>query len=220
MSRSGIVVVLAAPILVVGCVNVRYKPDLTLGVSPVTIGAKLQIARLVDARPPSDRERGFFVEISCTDPLTMEGDLEVGVTNAILADFRDNQVFAAVARRIDDPDLILEGKIRRFTGQTRLNWFGIATAPIHYLSQQTFWYIGVPVQYTWGAVDLEISLRKPDGTIVGSYASGRGFEWDHSFYNAQWAKYSLPGQVNRAFGEVVQEIRDKLVANQAALEGT
>ena len=98
------------------------------------------------------------------------------------------------------------------------------TSPFHYLlglfvSYLDIWYLGFSIQDTWGIVELELSLRKPAGSVIGTYSARRTFEWSHSYYYAEWAIQSLPTEMNRMLGEVVQEIRDQMVAEKAKFEG-
>ena len=217
------VILAVLPVLVTGCINIHYKPDVTLGLSPVTIGADVRFDGIEDRSPKTDRERGMFVEVSCTEPNTLDGDLGLGLTNVVLRDFRDNQVFRKIAKRMADPDLVLEGKITRFSGKSGLNTVGVITSPFHYLLgviiwYLDIWYIGFSIQDTWGIVELELSLRKPGGAVIGTWSARRTFEWSHSYYYSKWAIESLPGEMNRMLGEVVQEIRDQMVAEKAKLE--
>ena len=145
------------------------------------------------------------------------------MTNAILRDFRDNQVFRRIAKRLADPDLILEGRIVRYTGKSGLNTIGVITAPLHYLFGLVVWYLdvwylGFSIQETLGVIELELTLRKPDGPVVGTYSASRSFEWAHSYYYSEWAIDSLPRQMNQILGEVVQEIRDGMVGDRTKLE--
>ena len=153
-------------LLAMGCYNIHYKPEVTLGLSPVTIEADVQFNGIVDRAPETDRERKIFEDVSATAPESLDGDLGLGVTNAVLRDFRDNQVFRKIAKRLADPDLILEGRIVRYTGKSGLNTIGVITAPLHYLIGLVIWYldvwyIGFSIQETLELSSLNSPFENP-----------------------------------------------------------
>src|SRR5437870_5121493 len=111
-----------APILVLvaGCASISYKPSLSLGPSPVTIHRKVQVDSFRDESPPRDKGRKVG-GTSATEPGTMAGELGAEVTNAVLTDFNNNAVFETIRARVEDPDLIMRGTIRRFYGHAAPN---------------------------------------------------------------------------------------------------
>ena len=60
----------------------------------------------------------------------MAGDLAAEVTNAVLTDFNNNAVFETIRARVEDPDLIMRGTIRRFYGHAAPNALAWATTQI------------------------------------------------------------------------------------------
>ena len=54
--------------------------------------------------------------------------------------------------------------------------------------------------------------------MIGTYSASRSFEWNHSYYKAEWAIDSLPREMNQMLGEVVQEIRNGMVSDREKLE--
>jgi hypothetical protein len=204
----------------VGCSNVQYAPTLNLPVSPETIQARVLFRELVDASPHEDREKGTWAEISCTSQESMVGTVSTGVSGAILRDLRDNEVFLEVRKRMADPDLILEGRIDRFVTKSGMTVVGIVTYPIDWITGGLFWLLGIPVRTSWGMVEMEMSLRPPDGAVLASYSASRRFRWHHTVYNTQWALFSCPTKLNEMFGEVVREIRAAMIADREILEGS
>jgi hypothetical protein len=92
-----------------------YQPALSLGLSASTIHARVQMQDFLDASPPADK-RHELLGSSATEPGTLAGDLATEVTNAVFTDFERNQLFTAIGKRLDAPDLIVTGSIRRFYG--------------------------------------------------------------------------------------------------------
>jgi hypothetical protein len=205
-------------LIAAGCANVQYTPTLSLPVSPETIQARVLFRELVDGSPGEDRDKGMWAEISCTSPESMVGTVSTGISNAILQDLQQNEVFLEVRKRMDHPDLILEGRIHRFVAKSGMTVIGIVTLPIDWITGGLFWLLGIPIRTSWGTVNLELTLRTPDGEILGTYTGTRRFRWHHTVYNTRWALYSCPTKLNEMFGEVVREMRASMIADRKRLE--
>src|SRR5437764_9029524 len=151
----------------VGCASISYKPSLSLGTSPSSVHARVQMNELVDASPPDEKEKKF-AGFAATEPGTLAGDLATEVTNALLTDFNNNQVFDTIQKRMSNPDLVMNGTIHRFYAQCGINALGWATVTIDFI-----WFFGLPIQSQYGAVDIDLTLQRPDGTTLGTYAASR-----------------------------------------------
>lgn len=192
-----------------GCASVFYQPTLSLGQSPLTIPARVKMNQFRDASPPDDK--GMKVGgSSATEPGTMAGDLPTQITNAVLTDFSNNQVFERIQKRMETPDLILNGTIHRFYGKSGINTFGWITLPINII-----WLLGLPMQSVYGAVDLEVSLQQPNGRPVATYRGKSEFSEYFSMYtNVQLASGT---GLNKAFNVAIEQIRSQIMADVSKL---
>lgn len=192
-----------------GCASISYKPSLSLGLSPYTVGAKVLINQFKDVSPPEEKGKKF-AGVSATEPGTLAGDLATEVTNAVLIDFSNNQVFESIQKRLENPSLILNGTIHRFYGQAGPNALMWATIPIDIV-----WFFGLPIQSSYGAVDLEISIQQPNGTLVGTYRGKSEFSDNFSIYvNVALA---IGTRLNKAFDDAIAQIRNQILADGSKL---
>jgi hypothetical protein len=198
-------------VLATGCSSMSYKPAVSLGISPQTIKANVQLETFVDQSPQSDKE-GEFSGFSACEPGTLEGDLATDVTEAILTDFNNNQVFESIKMRFEtEPDLIMKGTIHRYYGK-----FGPTAAMWITIPIDIIWFLGIPVESDDGEVDLEVSIQRPDGTVLGIYHGQSSLSGSYSiYYNAA---LGLPTRLNEAFSESVAQIRDQILKDARKLE--
>ena len=209
---SGLLAFALLAALASGCQSMNYKPAVSLGIAPRTVKANVQIQQFVDRSPNSDTN-GKFAGFSVREQGTLEGELTSDITQAILTDFNNNQVFSNVKQRFDtgSPDLVMKGTIHRYYGTfgpTTLMW---ATIPIDII-----WYFGVPVMGDDGQVDLEVSLCRPNGAVLGTYHGRAAFNQGYSmYYNAA---LGLPTRMNKAFSDSVQQIRNGILKDADKLE--
>lgn len=190
-----------------GCASINYKPSVSLGTSPKTIKANVQLETFADASPQSDKSHVLSGFSTC-EPGTLEGELASDVTDAVLTDFNNNQVFQNLKKRYDtQPDFIMKGTIHRFYGK-------YGTTPVFWLTIpiDTIWLFGVPIMSDDIMVDLEISIEKPNGTVVGTYrGQASSGKWYNIYQNVQFA---LPTRTNKAFSEAVAQIREELLKEE------
>ena len=175
--RFGVRLILIAVLFLSACTAISYKPALSLGPSPVKIPAKIQVETFVDRSPSEDKTKRAGGS-SATEPDSMAGDLGTEVTNAVIADFLANGVFAEVGRHVERPDAVMTGQIKRFYGRAGLNAAGWITLPVN-----PIWLLGIPMQSSEGGVDPEVSIRRPDGAVVGTYSSHSQFSDWYTMYN-------------------------------------
>jgi len=189
--------------LTIGCASISYKPSLSLGTSPSSVHARVQMNQLADASPPDEKETKF-AGFAATEPGTLAGDLATEVTNALLTDFSNNQVFDTIQKRMTNPDLVMNGTIHRFYAQSGINALGWSTVWMDFI-----WLFGLPIQSQYGAVDIELTLLRPDGTTLGTYHGKSEFSESFSMYtNIQLA---IGTRLNKAFDEAVGQIRSQLM---------
>jgi hypothetical protein len=192
---------------VMGCMSIAYTPALSLDRSPQTIERRLLVEELIDETPKGDHERRFS-GVSATESGKIAGTLSTLVTNALVDDLQRNKVFSEVTKRSKDPDLVLSGVIRRFYGKSGILWFTIPIDPL--------WFIGLPCCSDSGEVNLLITLSTPDGKAIGRYEASSEFGGVYTLYNNR--QFAIGTYLNRAFGEVVREIRDKILRDKAKLD--
>lgn len=207
MTRSFGLMLVLAPVLFFGaCTSISYRPVLSLGPSPIKIPAKLRVETFVDHSPPEDKTKRAM-GVSATESDSLAGDLSAEVTNAVIADFLINGVFAEAGKNIEHPDAVMTGEIKRFYGRAGLNSAGWITLPIN-----PIWLLGVPMQSTEGEVDLEVSIRRLDGALLGTYSGRSQFlDW-YTMYNN--SIYGVGTALNRSFTQAMQQIRDQIIADK------
>jgi len=112
--------------------------------------------------------------------------------------------------RTDDPDLVLSGTIRRFGGWSHLHPLGIlATAAIFPP------LLGVPVYVSDTEVDLELTLARPDGAPVATYASQqRRRKWSSLYTNPL---FGIGSKLNEDLSAAVADMRQQMLADRERL---
>lgn len=174
--------------------------------SPIKIPVRLQVETFVDRSPSEDKSKRAL-GVSATEPDTLAGDLSTEVTNAIIADFLINGVFAEVGKSIKNPDVVMTGEIKRFYGRAGINTAGVITLPIN-----PIWFLGVPMQSSEGEVDLAVSIRRPDGTWLGTYSGRSEFSGWYTMYNR--VDIGVGTALNKAFNQAMQQIRERIIADK------
>lgn len=200
---------LGCVMLSTGCMSISYKPSLSLGSSSITIPARVQLNELSDQSDPK-RKTKKVMGTSATAPGTMAGVLSTELTNALLIDFRNNQVFKEVEKRAENPELVVDGTIFAFYGHAGPNALYWITLPVDII-----WFFGLPIFSEEGAVDLELTVHRPDGSIVGKYRGSSGFEDSYSVYTPRMI--AIGTTLNKAFDEAVREIREQLAGDAQRL---
>jgi len=198
-----------AAVALSGCTTISYKPSVSLSESPRTIRAKVQINKFTDQSPADDKDQKV-AGVSCTAPGTLAGDLETEVTDAILTDFNNNQVFDTVKKKINDPDVILKGTINRFQGAVSPNAAFWVTLPIDLI-----WFFGIPITSEEIMVDLTIEAYKKDGSLIGKYSGISSFSDSLSMYNNP--ALAIPSHTNKCFSDAVKQIRDAMLLDESKL---
>ncbi|TAJ10001.1 MAG: hypothetical protein EPO61_04620 [Nitrospirae bacterium] len=191
-----------------------YKPTLKMEATFDTIPAKVLVRPLVDASPPDDKQNSSEASLSQTAPGSMEGDLSVLVTKAIVADFSATGVFQTLHRNQQSPDLILSGTIHQFYGEVSTpSWLHV---PWMSWAAHAYW---VPFQQWAGEVDLELVLSTADGRMLGTYRGQADYSQiegrDHHYWSMPL--YPAHARLNRAFTEAVEQIRDQIFGDRDKL---
>ncbi|PGH38526.1 MAG: hypothetical protein CRN43_14580, partial [Candidatus Nephrothrix sp. EaCA] len=66
--------------------------------------------------------------LSVTDYELWGCELDLEVTNAVIADFSANRLFKEAGRKVENPDFIIKGEIKKFCGKYQLNTFAKASS--------------------------------------------------------------------------------------------
>jgi hypothetical protein len=130
------------------------------------------------------------------------GDLSGPITQAILNDFRDNFVFQQIDSHLEDQDAILTGTINTFYETYRpKGWTQVPGGKSLAKLMDVETYTGTT------KVDLDLILRKPNGTRIGIY-HGHAAKTDEFVPNKQ----NRPGdRLNWALSKAIQETRQALL---------
>jgi hypothetical protein len=189
--------------LCAGCMSMTYKPEVALGLSPETIQAAVQIEVFDDLSPDEDKKLKAL-GWSAAHPRNLAGNMAVEITDAVLRDFRNNRLFIAVEKRIENPDVIIKGKINRFYGKAGpMLW----TVPIDIL-----WFFGLPMESVDSGVDIEISLYSAKGGLIGNYRGKAEYSEYHTIYNS--TQTGIGAVLNNNFSKAMQEIRVSILKDE------
>lgn len=206
MTKNTVVVRVLAMALVVavasGCAAVRYVPQASLSPSPSTIPARVEVGPFAVGSQESDSD---------VVPL----DTAANIRDAVASDFANSRVFTEVGTDVARPDLRLTGEVRKFYGR-----YGTTTAG--WLSVLTLWvlaYWGIPINYSEGAVDLQVTLARPDGTVLGQYVGRSAFDRTYTMSDDLSGGLTKVTQaaLNQALTESLDQIRTQILADSARL---
>jgi len=167
------------------------------------------VEKFLDKSPDRDKENralGF----SLTNEEALANELAVEVTNAVVADFANNRVFSCVSRKLEEPDLIMKGEIRKFKGYYGYTKFGIISlctiVPI------VAWYFGAPIQKNETEMELVITIHNTKGELLGTYTGIYTKTKRASMYkNMSSAIFTL---TNQSFSKAVAQIREQIEKDQ------
>lgn len=176
-----------------------YKMNFVLDKSPKTINARAKIETFI-VRPS-------VVPFPLRNKSKTDEEMASEATDIIMESLQTNKLFVSVNRSLNNPDIIIRGRINQIKGQSHLNTLGWWTILVNPL-----WFFGLPVHTIHGEVDLEISIFRPDGVLVGNYLahSTRFNNW-HTMYNRPRAIFTM---TNEAFNEAMGRIREQILADE------
>ena len=198
MRLSLAVYLVGACALLGGCAQ-HYTPKISLGESPQVIPLRVELHPLKNAPKAPGQPYGVVAEhVKTVEP----GELSVPITEAILQDFRQNYVFQQVDTHVEHPDAILTGTIKTFYETYRpKGWTQVPYAKSAAKLMDVDTYIAIT------EVDLDLVLRTPDGTRIGTY-HGHAAKTDEFTPNKQHP----PGaHANWALSEAIHQVRQALL---------
>jgi hypothetical protein len=192
--------VLGSVILLSGCAQ-QYTPKVTLGESQETIPLRIELRTLKHSPEPKEPGQAYGVvaeHVKASEP----GELSRPITQAILNDFRDNFVFQQIDSHVENPDAILTGTINTFYERYRpKGWTQVPGVNSLAKLMDVETYTGTT------EVDLDLVLRQPNGTRIGTY-HGHAERADEFVPN----KENQPGdRLNWALSKAIQQIRQALL---------
>jgi hypothetical protein len=214
-----------ALLILSSCATLSYTPKVSLDVSPKTIPKSLQVEKFTDKSPAEDTKNPFMGS-SITNLESLSSNLDLEVTNAIISDFNTNAVFKQAGRRIEEPDYILKGTIKRFYGKTGINNYGkvsfvmaLATlivlpavddpvAAVGFIPLM-LWYTGIPISNNSSNIEIELALYNKNGELVNTYAAKAYIKTSTNLYKNK--SLALPTLTNRVFSDVVMRLRTQIL---------
>ncbi|HKN88283.1 MAG TPA: hypothetical protein VJV04_15570 [Nitrospiraceae bacterium] len=184
--------------LLAGCAQ-HYTPKISLGESPRTIPLRVELHPLKYSPKAPGQPYGVVAErVKAAEP----GELSGPITSAVLKDFRENRVFQEVDTHIEHPDEILTGTINTFYETYRpKGWTQVPYA------KSVAKLMDVDTYTADTKVDVDLVLRTPDGTRIGTY---RG----HAAATEEFVpnKQNQPGvHSDWALSEAIHQIRQALL---------
>ena len=207
-----------------------YTPKVNLDVSPQTINKSVQIDPFKDASPKEDKKTPFM-GLSVTDYELWGCELDSGVTNAVIADFSDNRLFNQVGRKVENPDFIIRGEIKKFYGKSQLSTFakvsstvgvagiiGIFITPwalLAFLPDFVLFLGGIPASTNRSEMAIEMRLYDNEDNLINTY-TGKSINSNPALvYRDQ--TLAVSNMTNRTFSKAIMQIRDQILADAARL---
>lgn len=68
------------------------------------------------------------------------------------------------------------------------------------------------MQSSEGGVDLEVSIHRPDGVVIGTYSGRSQFSDWYTMYNQ--SILGVGTALNKSFTRAMQQIRDQIIADK------
>lgn len=208
--RSSLVAgTIAVCALVSGCAQ-HYTPKVSLGESPQTIPLRVELRTVKDSPEPKPPGQPYGVvadDVKAAEP----GELSGPITKAVLEDFRQNHVFQQIDSHVDRPDAFLTGTINTFYETYRpMGWTQVPGGKSLAKLLDADTYMGTT------EVDLDLILRKPDGTPIGTY-HGHAAKSDDFVPD----KHNQPGaRLNWALSQALYQIRQALLRDADVMKHT
>jgi hypothetical protein len=132
----------------------------------------------------------------------------------VALDFNKNQVFESVGKQVEPrTELVMRGVIHRFDGEAEVSGVGFLIIP----PMQLFWLTGLPIAKDDGEVNLEISLERPDGVVLGTYQGQSTLSKHVNWYQAAGSTPVLHRNMNLAFSGAIAQIREQILKDEVKL---
>lgn len=224
-SVTKLLLFLTFAISIASCSTISYVPKVSLDSSPKTINKSVQVDKFKDSSPIEDRKNPFL-GLSVTNEESMASGLDLEVTNAVVSDFSVNGLFKQISRRVENPDFVLKGEIKKFTGKAQLNNFAkiswvaglaaiiaapAANEPLIFLGAVPIlsWYFGVPISKNTSEIEIEMSLYDKNNNLISTYTGKSGNLISTSMYYNK--VFAVPSMTNKTFSMAIMQIREQIL---------
>ncbi len=198
----------AASLILFSCSTISYMPTVSLDIADKTIYKSIQIDKFVDVSDPYDRNNPFL-GLSVTNEEAMPNDLALNVTNAVVSDFSTNSVFSNASRRVENPDYVMKGEIKKYKGISKLTNYGYVSF-ITIIGIYT-WFLGMPVEKIETEIEIEVSIYDNQENFIATYTGkATGFRRTSMYRSIALA---TPSQTNRDFSLAIEDIRKQIAAD-------
>jgi len=211
--------------MMASCTTISYVPKVSLDVSPKTVNKVVQVEKFIDSSPIKDKKTPFL-GLSVTNAEALPNGLDIEVTNAIVSDFSINGVFKQISRKVENPDYIIKGEIKKFSGKSVLNNFAkitmitsltaVIVAPI--LNEPLIelgatpiltWYFGLPVSKNTADVEIVMSLYDKNNNLINTYYGKANDKISTSMYKNKML--AVPSLTNKTFSTAIMQIREQIL---------
>jgi len=192
-------------ILLGGC-STTYEPHLTLPPTEVTrsIDANVEVHPFVasDELVSGHSPYGVVADDYNNKP---PSELTQALTKEVIAELAARRVFRKVSTYDAASDLILTGRIEQFFERDRRKTWALIPG----VTDKAANLFGANSHASDGEVKVSMTLRKPTGEVVGSYAGNSKFKEDYT-PNSEWQ----PGdRLNRGLAQAIAQIREEMLAD-------
>ena len=188
-----------------GC-STTYEPHLVLPATELTrsIDANVEVHPFVASDELVSGHSPYGVRAEDYNNKT-PAELTQALTKEVIAELSAHRVFRKVNTYDRAPDLILTGRIERFFEQNRRKGWTLIPG----VTDKAASLFGANPYTANGEVQVTMTLRKPTGEVVGSYAGNSKFKEDYT-PNSEWQ----PGdRLNRGLAQAIAQIREEMLAD-------
>lgn len=212
------------------CTPIRYTPRVTLKPCNETINKKIKVKEFVDLSPLKDK-KSRIDKYTVTSDLSLSDSLDNLVTNAIVSDFSENNLFAQVGRDVYEPDFIMKGEIRKFSGLQTDKGFsatigilsigtvitgGIIEVPALMLAGLGVVfvpYLGFPLGKHSSNVEIVVRVYDKNNNLIGEYEGKSSNSQKYSAYK-NFKVTDLHRLLNEDFSKAIEQIRNKIIKDR------
>jgi hypothetical protein len=215
------------------CATIIYTPKISLPGINETINKSVKVIQFIDSSPLKDKKTNFS-RASITSPTSYSGELDFETTELIVTNFAKSGLFKTINSYMNEPDYVMKGEIKKFSGFNRANNFtnisstffvgSITTAllvgePIILLGAVPFIsvYFGVPTGEIITEVDLTIRLYDKNNSLVGTYEGKSKQSKITSVYKNKGVLF-WHSLMNKTLNDAVMQTRQKIVTDKNLLE--
>jgi len=212
------------------CTPLRYTPRVTLSPCEETINRKIEVKKFIDLSPLKDK-KAKIDKYTITSDLSLSDSLDNLITNAIVSDFSENNLFAQVGRDVYEPDFILKGEVRKFSGLQTDSGFsatigilsigtviagGIIDAPVAVLAALGIVfvpYLGFTLGKHTSDVEIVVRVYDKNNNLIGEYEGKSSNSQKYSAYK-NFKVTDLHRLLNEDFSKAIEQIRNQIIKDK------